>query len=116
MKTLYKIAIAVLLLALFLAPTQSALAKGLAEDKVVFGGTYVLKSGETLRGALVVFGGAAVIETDAEVDGDWRWSAAPLRWMAPSPVTWRSSAASPREQHRGDGPGRRDGQSPPASW
>jgi cytoskeletal protein CcmA (bactofilin family) len=70
MKTLYKISIAVLLLALFLAPTQSALAKGLAEDKVVFGGTYVLKSGDTLRGALIVFGGAAVVETDATVDGD----------------------------------------------
>jgi cytoskeletal protein CcmA (bactofilin family) len=70
MKTLYKLAIAILLLAVFLAPTQSALAKGLAEDKFVFGGTYVLKSGETLEGALIVFGGAAVVETDATVDGD----------------------------------------------
>ena len=47
-----------------------AYAKGLFEDKVVFGGTYTLESGETLDGNLVIFGGAVTTETDSTVTGD----------------------------------------------
>jgi len=70
MKALYKISLALMLLALWLAPVHPALAKGLADDKVVFGGSYVLKSGQTLNGTLVIFGGTAVIQKGATVDGD----------------------------------------------
>lgn len=39
-------------------------------DKVIFGGTYTLSSGEILDGDLVVFGGVVTVQTDAEVNGD----------------------------------------------
>jgi hypothetical protein len=39
-------------------------------DKVVFGGTYTLNSGDTLGGNLAVFGGSATVEKDAKVNGD----------------------------------------------
>ncbi|MCZ7572027.1 MAG: polymer-forming cytoskeletal protein [Ardenticatenaceae bacterium] len=39
-------------------------------DKTVFGGSYVLASGERLKGSLTVFGGTAQIEQDATVEGD----------------------------------------------
>lgn len=48
----------------------SALAKGLHEDKIVFGGTYTLESGEVLDGSLVVFGGSATLEENSRVEGD----------------------------------------------
>jgi hypothetical protein len=70
MKILNKLPLALLLLALWLAPAHPALAKGLSEDKVVFGGSYVLQSGETLQGNLVVFGGAAVVQNAARVNGN----------------------------------------------
>jgi len=44
--------------------------KGLFDDKVVFGGTFTLESGQTLDGNLVVFGGAVTTETDSVVNGD----------------------------------------------
>ncbi len=47
-----------------------AYAKGLFDDKVVFGGTFTLESGETLDGSLVIFGGAASTEVDSTVNGD----------------------------------------------
>jgi hypothetical protein len=47
-----------------------AFAKGLFEDKVVFGGTYTLESGQTLDGNLVIFGGAVTTEADSTVAGD----------------------------------------------
>ena len=47
-----------------------ASAKGLLEDKVVFGGTYTLESGESLDGNLVIFGGAVTTEVDSKVHGD----------------------------------------------
>jgi hypothetical protein len=58
----------VLLLALLLPTT--AFARGLFEDKVVFGGTYVLESGDTLDGNLLVFGGNVTLESDSVVTGD----------------------------------------------
>lgn len=57
-----------LLVALFLPVT--ALAKGLPEDKIVFGGTYTLESGEVLDGNLIVFGGSATLEPASQVNGD----------------------------------------------
>lgn len=45
-------------------------AAGHQDDKVIFGGTYTLKSGETLNGDIVVFGGNATIEVEAVVNGD----------------------------------------------
>jgi cytoskeletal protein CcmA (bactofilin family) len=60
--------LAVILLAL--AFPGVALARGLASDVVVFGNSYVLKSGDTLEGNVVVFGGSALIEEGAEVRGD----------------------------------------------
>ena len=47
-----------------------AYAKGLFDDKVVFGGTYTLESGESLAGNLVIFGGAVTTEADSTVNGD----------------------------------------------
>lgn len=48
----------------------TALAKGLHEDKVVFGGTYTLESGQVLDGNLIVFGGSATLEVASRVQGD----------------------------------------------
>ncbi len=48
----------------------TALAKGLHEDEIVFGGTYTLESGETLDGSLIVFGGSAALEESSQVQGD----------------------------------------------
>jgi hypothetical protein len=58
----------VLLIALVLPGI--AYARGLVDDKVVFGGTFTLKSGETIDGNLMVFGGVATLESDTEVTGD----------------------------------------------
>jgi hypothetical protein len=58
----------VLLIALVLPGT--AFARGLFEDKVVFGGTFTLKSGETLDGSLAVFGGMAELESGSTVAQD----------------------------------------------
>ncbi len=44
-------------------PTQS-------DDKVIFGGTYTLESGQTLDGNLAVFGGTAKVDSNARVNGD----------------------------------------------
>ena len=70
MKTIYRISLLLVLLAAFLVPASPAFAKGLAEDKVVLGGTYLLKSGQTLQGNLVIFGGASIIDKGATVNGD----------------------------------------------
>ena len=55
-----------------LAPTPesgSGFEVGGGDGKLVFGGSYTLRSGERLRGDLVVFGGNAKLETDTRVDG-----------------------------------------------
>lgn len=49
-----------------LSPPQ----RGLYADKIVFGGSYTLESGERLDGNLIVFGGNVTLEEDSEVDGD----------------------------------------------
>ncbi|MBE9524706.1 MAG: polymer-forming cytoskeletal protein [Chloroflexi bacterium] len=48
----------------------TALAKGLFDDKVIFGGTFTLNADETLNGNLVVFGGTITLEADSTVNGD----------------------------------------------
>lgn len=69
MKTRNKlILISLLLVALFIP--FSAQASEFKEDKVIFGGSYTLASGEILEGDLVIFGGNATIEEDATVTGD----------------------------------------------
>jgi hypothetical protein len=57
-----------LLVAVFWPST--AFAKDLFDDKVVFGGTFTLETGETQDGSLVVFGGAVTVEPDSVVNGD----------------------------------------------
>jgi hypothetical protein len=69
MKTFHKILLTGLLLLALLLPF-TAQASEFKEDKVIFGGTYTLLSGETLEGDLVIFAGNATIEEDATVDGD----------------------------------------------
>lgn len=69
MNKVFKLFLGFVLLLVLTWPT-SALAKGLLDDEVVFGGTFTLESGETLDGSLVVFGGVAELEQDSTVDGD----------------------------------------------
>ncbi len=61
---------AVLIALLALAWANPALADGFQDGQVVFGGSYTLRSGETLNGDLVVFGGNATVEAGATVDGN----------------------------------------------
>ena len=60
----------ILILIIALAVPSTALARGLLDDRVVFGDNFTLKSGETLDGNLVVFGGNAVLEQSSTVTGD----------------------------------------------
>jgi hypothetical protein len=59
----------VIMVAAFPGPAY-AQTTGNEDGKFVFGGTYTLKSGETLRGGLVVVGGTAELEEDSLVVGD----------------------------------------------
>jgi hypothetical protein len=59
-----------LVLLLSLALPVTAFASGLQDGRVVFGGTYTLRSGETLSGDLAVIGGAAILQTDSLLNGD----------------------------------------------
>ncbi len=69
MKNLPRWVLALIILAILAVPTP-ALARGLFEDRVVFGDNFTLESGETLDGNLVVFGGNATLEIDSFVSGD----------------------------------------------
>jgi cytoskeletal protein CcmA (bactofilin family) len=69
MKYTIKAAFLLVLLAVLALP-GTALAKGLQDDKVVAGGSFTLKSGETIDGNLFVFGGAVTLEQDSDVKGD----------------------------------------------
>lgn len=60
----------VLALVLAIVVPVTAFASDLTEDRVIFGGVYVLESGQTLDGDLVVFGGSATLEQDSLVTGD----------------------------------------------
>lgn len=69
MKKYAKYAILFLLILTVFWPSP-AYAKDLFDDKVVFGGTYTLESGQSLDGNLVIFGGAVTTEADSTVNGD----------------------------------------------
>lgn len=58
-----------LFIALLLPATAYAQGPG-PNDKIIFGGSFTLKSGETLNGDIVVFGGTADIESGSTVIGD----------------------------------------------
>lgn len=69
MNTKFRIAL-ILVILLSLALPMTVQAKDRLEDKIIFGGTYTLKSGEVLLGSLVVFGGSVVLEEGSGVTGD----------------------------------------------
>lgn len=70
MKLYYKIALFVFIVALaLLAFPGRAQAKPVYDDKVVFGDTYTLGSGETLSGNLAVLGGAVTLEKSSTITG-----------------------------------------------
>ncbi len=51
-------------------PARAFPRQGPDGDKLVMGGSYTLKEGETLSGNLVVMGGSAALEEDSTVEGD----------------------------------------------
>ena len=67
-KTIQLLILTLLIMAVIIPSTVSA--SGFKDDKVIFGGNFTLKSGESLDGDLVVFGGNIVLETDSTVNGD----------------------------------------------
>ena len=70
MKRATKLFILLALIALAFFPTAPARAMGPFDGgPVIFGGSYTLKSGDTLNGDLVVFGGNVTIEEEALVKG-----------------------------------------------
>ncbi len=70
MKKTLKI-LSLLLVLSFLLPTQVVAARGLDDGPgpVIFGGSYTVKSGDTVDGDVVVFGGVVLIEEGATVNG-----------------------------------------------
>ena len=74
MKTIVKLYILMLTLALLLLPTSAAYAdgasRGFLDGRIIFGDNFTLESGDKLTGDLVVFGGNVTIEEDARVQGD----------------------------------------------
>jgi hypothetical protein len=69
MKALTKISLFFIPL-LALALPSTTFAKGLMDDQVVFGNTFILRSGDVLDGNLIVFGGNVELESGSMVDGD----------------------------------------------
>ena len=65
----FKIAVPLVLL-LALAVPGTAYASGLADGRVVIGGTYSLESGQVLSGDLVIIGGGGTLQAGSRVDGD----------------------------------------------
>jgi hypothetical protein len=71
MKKLTYISILVLFLAAFFGlPGKVSADSGKPDDKVIFGGSFTLESGEKLDGSLIIFGGAVSLEEDSVVKGD----------------------------------------------
>ena len=68
MKTYRRLIFLALVIALLIPST--AFARDLYDDKVVFGGIYILESGESLTGNLIVIGGSVELEVDSKVNGD----------------------------------------------
>ncbi len=70
MKTILKIVSILVLGVLLFVPLQSAgAANGVFDGQVVFGQSFTLKNGDTMKGDLLVFGGSATIEEGATVNG-----------------------------------------------
>ncbi len=69
MKQTIKFALLFVVVIAFALP-GTALAKSLTDDKVVAGGTFTLREGETIDGNLVIFGGAVNLEDGSRVNGD----------------------------------------------
>ena len=69
MKNIYRIIVILVLLTTLLIPV-SVSASGLSDDKVIFGGNFTLKTGETIQGDLVAFGGNISLEATSSVNGD----------------------------------------------
>ena len=68
MKKIYWLAIFIAFIVLFFMPSNT-LAASFADDRVVFGGTYTLESGETQDGDIIIMGGIATIEEGSIVKG-----------------------------------------------
>jgi hypothetical protein len=64
-----RLVLASLVLILALALPVTAFAGGLYDSRVVFGGSFTLRSGETQDGDLAILGGAAVLQKGSTVDG-----------------------------------------------
>ena len=64
------VAVFVVLSVIALALPAPAYAAPIADDRVVFGGDFVLEAGEVLSGDLVLFGGNATLEAGSRVNGD----------------------------------------------
>ena len=62
MKRLYQLLVVVMMVGIAFLLPGSAVAQGSTGDEVVVGGTYTLKSGETLDGNLFVIGGNALLK------------------------------------------------------
>jgi hypothetical protein len=58
-----------IVIVLSLALPLTAFAQGQQDGRIVFGGTFTLKSGETMNGDLVVLGGSVVLEEGSTLDG-----------------------------------------------
>ena len=69
MKRTFKFALLLVLLAALALP-GTALARSLQDDRVVAGGSFVLRRGETQDGNLLVLGGAVTLEEGSQVNGD----------------------------------------------
>ena len=69
MKNLIRVTILLFLLVAVLLP-GTAFAQAPGGNKLVLGGIYSLKSGETLNGNLIVLGGMATLQEGSRVNGD----------------------------------------------
>ncbi|MBN2257867.1 MAG: polymer-forming cytoskeletal protein [Anaerolineaceae bacterium] len=70
MKHNYRIPLVICLALVVLLATSAFTTTDYQDDKVVFGGTYVLHSNETINGNLVILGGAVTLEQNSIVTGD----------------------------------------------
>ncbi len=70
MKKYLKITLLLCLVLVATLATSAFTASSPQDDKVVFGGSYTLSSGQNLNGNLVILGGAATLEQGSTVTGD----------------------------------------------
>ena len=70
MKHSFKVTLLLCLVLVAALATSAFTASSPQDDKIVFGGSYELTSGETLSGNLVVLGGVVTLEQGSTVNGD----------------------------------------------